>query len=312
MATAFTPFSRMATQISTEIGSGVYPVLTEGSLSVKGFAAPYLPVLEEIEDGRGQKMPIVIKAGMAVGLDTYGYVVPATGYYVTGEGVTMTYTATDTTWCVIDLDNVTDAKMLAAPYTWTTTSMAAPSAGASTSKLPYVRAIGIAVTNFFANPQVLRRFGGYNFSNQDVPKIACGATWEVPVLIAGTAAAKNGDLLCVGNPTSNTFSAANAISIGRLIPLALDDSDGDKNSALMSSVIAKCLRIHRIDDIRGFLDKKDLPPGTNFQKATGTTTHTNDYANLEEHLRDAQELARTIGVTSTYGKWSLLFNLIVS
>lgn len=320
----FSGFTARATRI-LELGPGVAPIFHQGDTKHTGFAAPYLPVLETVEDGRGNHMPIVIQAGMMVGVDEYGFIVPATGYYTTSEGVTMTYAANDATYKVIDYDNITDAYMFGAEKNWTEANMAAPSAGASTRKLKTVHPIGIACSNVYPHPQVLRRYGSYNFSNQKPPLIKLGCTFELPILCANTAAAKAGDLMMVGKPTSDTFSAANYLTMGRLVPVNVTDAVGNSQAnintviaeaeSVLKSAVAKCLYIRRIDNVTNMLDKYDVPPNSGFQTMTSTPSHITSYANLPEHLRDAQELQRTIGAvtpTATWGLWSITVNLIMS
>jgi len=74
-------------------------VFAEGKVIGGGInlqAAPYLPILEVVPD----TPPVVIKKGTFVTIDANGYVIPA----YAGNGKTLTYSAVDVQYGVIDID----------------------------------------------------------------------------------------------------------------------------------------------------------------------------------------------------------------
>lgn len=316
-------FRNKAPQIAP-LGPGQYPVYT-GVLLHGCQPAPYLPVLEVAKLDAKYDYPVVIKAGMAVAIDPWGYLIPATGYYASG-GVTMTYTATDISWGVIDLDNVTDAKLVnTEPTTWTTTQMATvASAGASSATVTGIT-VGIAHKDVFAHPQVVRRAGSdYNFAREIPTCFLCGGQIELPIVMSAQSTIYAGSPLYAMNPTSNTFSAANVLNMGRLGAFAVTDIGVTVNQAAVNvvkdefvgklkHVIGKCIEVRRIDDVLNLNEKISRAPGFGFSTAVTAASTITDYANLQPHLITAIGLARNLGSspTSTTGRWSMKVNLTI-
>lgn len=293
-----------------ELGAGLRP------LRLHNFPAPYLPILETVNKGMTTIQDyVVIKAGMVVGVDPWGYLVPATGYYAASNGVTMTYTDIDVTMGVIDLDTMaTTTKKDYFALTDLYYGTAVSAAGASTNKI-VAWPIGIAEHDIYLNHFVMMD-AYHNYKTHEAVTVLTANTIQVPLIKSANLVI--GDYVVPDNPTSDTFSAANVNNMGRPISLStyvasltISDAATMKSvyGRLQGMIFGRTLDVVKIDDITKFNDYVSNAPGFGFGSPTTAGSAITDYTNIPPHLADAQELDRSINGTDVTGRYHALIQL---